>query len=75
MNLCFGIVIFKTCRAEALEISVTMSESTFPSGLYHLSLTKQLSTTKEMPSMVMDVSAMLVATTTYDKKGVRQHND
>jgi hypothetical protein len=55
------------CCAEALEMGATVRLSMpapEPLALYALDLQKPGSTTKVMPSMVSDVSAMLVASTT-----------
>jgi hypothetical protein len=46
---------------------VIIKESTEVSGLNHFSFTKQESMTWQIPSIVIDVSAIFVATTTYKK--------
>ncbi len=53
------------CCADALLIGVTTRLETPVRGLYALCLLKPGSTTYVMPSIVSDVSAMLVARTTF----------
>lgn len=52
-------------------MGVTTSDSMAVQGLYARSLTNAQSITNTMPLMVMDVSAMLVATTTLENQ--REH--
>merc|ERR1719402_1541236 len=53
------------CSALACDTSVMIRELTNVSGLNQTILTKHESITYEIPSIVMDVSAMFVATTTF----------
>eukprot|EP00438_Fugacium_kawagutii_P026864 Skav221160 [mRNA] locus=scaffold85:148155:154619:+ [translate_table: standard] len=53
------------CAAEALDTGETSKDSTRIRGLYTFCFAKPGSTTYTMPSMVMEVSAMFVATTTF----------
>ena len=55
--------------AWAWEMGVTMSDSMPLLGLYVFCLQKPVSMTKQMPSMVSDVSAMFVPMTTLRASG------
>lgn len=54
--------------ADALEMGVTTSDSMAVRGLYARSFTNAQSMTNTTPFIVMEVSAMLVATTTWKKQ-------